>query len=299
MSPQIKKIGWIGCGVMGRWMCQHLVEGGYSTTVYSRTASKCAALTDLGASLAMSPKEVAEESDVIFVMVGLPSDVESVVWGHNGVLSGLREGSIVVDMTTSRPQLAQRLASSASSIGAYGLDAPVSGGDIGARTGTLSIMVGGSEEACERIMPLLKCMGRKVTHMGAPGAGQHTKMANQILIATNMIGVCESLLYAHKTGLNVDSVLTAVEGGAAGSWSLTNLAPRMLTRDFTPGFSIDHFVKDMEIALDVARTFNLALPGLALAHQLYVSLKAHGSGAQGTQALLLALESLNNTTLDR
>jgi len=296
------RIGWIGCGVMGRSMLQHCMDAGYPAFLYSRTASKCKPLVDKGATLCASPAEVAKNADAIFTIVGYPKDVEEVILGQNGVLTGLKSsnksGTVIVDMTTSRPDLAQRIGKEAESMGCHFLDAPVSGGDIGAREGRLAIMVGGTSDAFEKVKEILKCMGNpekggKVELLGPVGSGQHTKMTNQILIATGMIGVVEALLYAQKAGLDIQKTLNIVSSGAAGSWSLSNYAPRMLKRDFEPGFYVEHFVKDMEIALDEARKANLSLPGLALAHQLYVALKAQGDEKKGTQALLLALERLN------
>eukprot|EP01068_Selenidium_serpulae_P007566 Selendium_serpulae@DN4751_c0_g1_i3.p1 len=287
-------IGWVGCGLMGRSMCSHLLEAGYKLTVFSRTISKCDALKEKGASVAADLPAVSRAADIVFLMVGHPHDVDQVVFGLHGLLPAIRPGQVLVDMTTSEPRLAQRVAEAAGQRGAAALDAPVSGGDVGARQGTLAIMVGGAEEAFERVAPLFNIMGKNVNLMGGPGMGQHTKMANQILIATNMIGVCESLLYAQRMGLDPSAVLAAVRNGAADSWSLQTLGPRMIDRNFEPGFLVEHFVKDMEIALDEAQRANLALPGLALAHQLYLSLKAHGNAGMGTQALLLVLESMSN-----
>jgi 3-hydroxyisobutyrate dehydrogenase len=200
---------------------------------------------------------------------------------------------VLVDMTTTEPVLAVAIAEGAAAAGATALDAPVSGGDVGARNATLSIMVGGDAEALQRVQPLLSAMGRTVLHQGGPGAGQHTKMCNQIVIAGTMIGVCESLLYAHKAGLDVETMLQAIRGGAAGCWALDNLAPRILKGDFAPGFFVDHFIKDMGIALEEAARMRLALPGLALVRQLYIATAAHGHGRSGTQALYLGLEALS------
>jgi 3-hydroxyisobutyrate dehydrogenase len=227
-------------------------------------------------------------------MVGFPADVREVVLGPDGVLSAARPGSVVVDMTTSEPSLAVEIFEAGRARDVATLDAPVSGGDVGARNAALSIMVGGDEATVERVRPLLELMGTTIVHQGPAGAGQHTKMVNQTLIATGMIGVCEALLYAFKTGLDPERVLASVGGGAAGSWSLTNYAPRMLKGDFAPGFYVEHFLKDMEIALAEARRMNLALPGLALAHELYLALRAQGGGRNGTQSLILALARLSD-----
>ena len=293
--PQ-EPIGWIGCGVMGSSMCGHLLEAGHPVTVYSRTRSRADELVARGAVWADTPAEVAARGQVVFTMVGFPSDVREVVLGEHGTLAGARAGSILVDMTTSEPTLAQEIRAAALERGLESIDAPVSGGDVGARNATLSIMVGGDPAAVERVRPLLEIMGKTIVHQGDAGAGQHAKMVNQVLIATLMIGVCEALLYAYKAGLDLETVLEAVSGGAAGSWSLTNYAPRMLKGDFEPGFFVEHFIKDMEIALGEARRMNLALPGLALAHELYLALRAQGGGRKGTQALLLALARLSDIT---
>ncbi|MDA0657497.1 MAG: NAD(P)-dependent oxidoreductase [Planctomycetota bacterium] len=290
------RIGWIGTGVMGRSMCMHLRRAGHAVTVYTRTRERASELLDAGAQWADSPRSVAEQSDVVFSIVGFPRDVREVLLGSQGAVGGLRPGSVVVDMTTSNPQLAVEIEEAASMRQAFALDAPVSGGDIGAREARLSIMVGGTEIAFQAVEPLFAKIGKTIVHQGKAGAGQHTKMVNQILIAAGMVGVCESLLYAHQAGLNPELVLQSVSTGAAGSWSLTNLAPRILRGDFNPGFFVEHFVKDMGIALDECRRMQIALPGLALAHQLYVALQAQGHGRLGTQALELALASLSGIT---
>jgi 3-hydroxyisobutyrate dehydrogenase len=288
------KIGWIGTGVMGRPLCQHLLAAGHELLVFSRTRARAEPLLAAGAHWAESPQAVAARAEVVFTMVGLPADVREVVLGPSGVLAGAQAGLVLCDLSTSEPSLAREIAARAASHGVAALDAPVSGGDVGARNATLSIMVGGEAAVLERVRPLLERLGRTIVHQGPAGAGQHTKMVNQILIATNMIGVCEALLYAHRAGLDPRRVLESVGGGAAASWSLTNLAPRMLARDFEPGFLVEHFLKDMGIALAEARRMNLALPGLALAEQLYVAATAHGYGRKGTHALLLALEALSS-----
>ncbi|MFO0915958.1 MAG: NAD(P)-dependent oxidoreductase [Pirellulales bacterium] len=292
-DPARTRIGWIGTGVMGLSMCGHLMRRGYSATVYSRTREKTQPLIAQGATWAGSPREVARRSDVVFTMVGFPDDVREVILGDEGVLAGSRSGMIVVDMTTSQPQLAREIAARAMSIEVESIDAPVSGGDIGAREARLSIMVGGSEPTVRAIMPCLETMGKTIVHQGGPGAGQHTKMVNQILIASNMVGVCESLLYAYRAGLDLENVMRSVSSGAAGSWSLSNLGPRIINNQFDPGFFVEHFVKDMGIALDEASRMRLALPGLALAHQLYQALLAQGHGRDGTHALQLALSRLS------
>jgi 3-hydroxyisobutyrate dehydrogenase len=294
ISPATTTIGWIGTGVMGSSMCGHLIDAGYALTIYSRTRQRAEPLLDRGADWADSAAAVATVADVIFTMVGYPTDVRSVVLGPNGVLAAAKAGTVLVDMTTSEPSLAREIDSAARIHGVESVDAPVSGGDVGARQGTLSIMIGGEATTVTRLRPLLELLGKTIVHQGPAGAGQDTKMVNQVLIATGMIGVCEALLYAYRAGLNLDSVLTSVSGGAAGSWSLTNYAPRMLAGDLEPGFLVEHFIKDMEIALAEARSLNLALPGLALAHELYLALRAQGAPRKGTQALILALARLSD-----
>lgn len=293
-EPGKTRIGWIGTGVMGRWMCQHLISKGYQATVYSRTKEKTQALLDLGATWADSPRAVAERADVVFAIVGFPQDVREVFLGPQGALAGSRPGSVLVDMTTSEPSLAREIYAAARAKGIAAVDAPVSGGDVGAKNAALSIMVGGDADVIEAIRPLFECMGKTIIHQGPAGAGQHTKMVNQVLIASNMIGVCEALLYGYKAGLDLKTVLQSVGGGAAASWSLNNLGPRIIDRNFEPGFFVEHFVKDMGIALDEAKRMGIALPGLALANQLYLAVQAQGWGRKGTHALMLALEQLSN-----
>jgi 3-hydroxyisobutyrate dehydrogenase len=287
------KIGFIGIGVMGFSMCQRLMNEGYSLTVYNRTKSKAKALLKKGATWADSPAKVAAQSDIIFSIVGFPKDVEEVYFGEQGILQGARSGSILIDMTTTQPSLAQKIYKAAKTKKIASIDAPVSGGDVGAKNGTLSIMIGGDKKAVKKVMPLFEIMGKNMIYEGKAGAGQHTKMCNQITIAGTMIGVCESLLYAHKAGLDLETMLQAISGGAASCWTLHNLAPRIVNRNFEPGFYVEHFIKDMEIALDEARLMNIALPGLALVHQLYKALQGQGHGRKGTQALTLALETIS------
>lgn len=293
-EPGKTRVGWIGTGVMGRWMCQHLMDKGCKATVYNRSKDKTKPLTDAGAAFAETPKQVAESSDVVFAIVGFPKDVREVFLGPQGALAGSKKGNILVDMTTSEPSLAKEIYEAAKAKGVGSVDAPVSGGDVGAKNAALSIMVGGDADMVEAVKPLLECMGKTIVHQGPAGAGQHTKMVNQILIATNMIGVTEALLYGYKAGLDLKTVLQSVGGGAAASWSLNNLGPRMIDRNFEPGFFVEHFIKDMGIALDEAKRMGLALPGLALANQLYLAVQAQGYGRKGTHALMLALESLSN-----
>jgi 3-hydroxyisobutyrate dehydrogenase len=294
VATQTTTVGWIGTGVMGASMCGHLLDAGYRVTVHSRTRERSEPLLERGAQWAASPAAVAAASDVVFTMVGFPADVREVILGPDGALSAARPGTVLVDMTTSEPSLAGEIYQAAQAKEVESVDAPVSGGDVGARNAALSIMIGGDATTVERIRPLFELMGKTIVHQGPPGAGQHTKMVNQILIATGMIGVCEALLYAYRSGLDLETVLTSVGGGAAGSWSLSNYAPRILKGDFAPGFFVEHFIKDMEIALAEARRLNLALPGLALAHELYLALRAQGGGRKGTQALILALARLSD-----
>ena len=293
-SPKDTHIGWIGTGVMGSSMCGHVLDAGYAVTVHNRTRERAEPLLAKGAVWADTPADVASASDVVFSIVGFPADVRSVVLGERGALAGAGPGSVLVDMTTSEPSLAVEIHAAAKAKGVEAVDAPVSGGDVGARNATLSIMVGGEEETVARVRPLFEVLGKTIVHEGGPGAGQHTKMVNQILIATGMIGVCEALLYGYRAGLDLEQVLEAVSGGAAGSWSLSNYGPRMLAGNFDPGFVVEHFVKDMGIALAEARRMRLSLPGLALAQQLYVALEAQGNGRKGTHSLILALASLSD-----
>jgi 3-hydroxyisobutyrate dehydrogenase len=294
IAPGKTRIGWIGTGVMGSSMVGHLIGKQYAATVFNRSRDKAKSLLDRGAKWGESPKAVAQESDVIFSIVGFPHDVREVILGPDGALAGAAAGSVLVDMTTSDPSLAREIYQAAQARGVASVDAPVSGGDVGAREARLSIMVGGDKAIVDRIRPLFEAMGKTIVHQGPAGAGQHTKMVNQILISTAMIGICEALLYGHKAGLDLNTVLESVSGGAAGSWSLSNLAPRMLKGNFDPGFFVEHFIKDMGIALAEAKKMNLSLPGLALAEQLYLALKAQGHGRKGTHALMLALARLSN-----
>jgi 3-hydroxyisobutyrate dehydrogenase len=294
VEPGKTRVGWIGTGVMGRWMCQHLMSKGYKATVYNRSKDKARPLLDEGAAWADTPRQVAENADAIFAIVGFPKDVREVFLGDKGALGGARAGSVLVDMTTSEPSLAREIYEAAKKKGVASVDAPVSGGDVGAKNAALSIMVGGDADVVEAVKPLLECMGKTIVHQGPAGAGQHTKMVNQVLIASNMIGVCEALLYGHKAGLDLKTVLQSVGGGAAASWSLNNLGPRIIDRNFEPGFFVEHFIKDMKIALDESERMNLALPGLALSKQLYEAVRAQGWAKKGTHALMLALEHLSN-----
>ena len=287
------RVGWVGTGVMGEPMCAHLLAAGASVTVSNRTRQKAEPLLRAGARWAESPREAAAGADIVFTMVGFPKDVREVYFGPDGILEGTGAGAVLVDMTTTEPALAIEIAAAAAARGAMALDAPVSGGDVGARNATLSIMVGGDGATLERVRPLLSSLGTTIVHEGGAGAGQHTKMCNQIVIAGTMIGVCESLVYACRAGLNAEAMLETIRRGAASCWALDNLAPRILKRDFTPGFMIDHFIKDMGIALEEAARMQIALPGLALVRQLYVAAAAQGHGRSGTHALFLALEKIS------
>ena len=293
IAPGTTRIGWIGTGVMGSSMVGHLIDAGYATTVYTRSKAKSEPLIAKGAQWGETPKAVAEKSDVVFSIVGFPSDVRAVMLGADGALAGSKAGNILVDMTTSEPSLAVEIDQAAKSKNVSSVDAPVSGGDIGAKNATLSIMIGGDKAVVDSLMPLFSVMGKTIVHQGQAGAGQHTKMANQILITTNMIGVCESLLYGYKAGLDLPTMLQSVGPGAAGSWSLNNLGPRVMNNNFDPGFFVEHFIKDMGIALSEAKRMGLSLPGLALGEQLYLSVKAKGWGRNGTHALMLALAEMS------
>ena len=293
IEPGTTKIGWIGTGVMGASMCGHLMDQGFEATIYTRSKEKAQGLLDKGAQWVDSPKAVAENSDVIFAIVGFPADVRAVFLGEDGALAGSKEGNILVDMTTSEPSLAVEIYNAAKTQGVQSVDAPVSGGDVGAKNGTLSIMIGGDQDVVDALQPMWDAMGKTIGHQGGAGAGQHTKMVNQTLIATNMIGVCEALLYGYKAGLDLPTVMQSVASGAAGSWSLSNLGPRIIDNNFDPGFFVEHFIKDMGIAIEEANKMGLCLPGLALSKQLYEGLKSQGHGRDGTHALQLALNRLS------
>jgi len=278
---------------MGASMCGHLIRAGFEATVYSRTPAKSEPLLEQGAVWAESPRAVAKRSDVVFSIVGFPSDVREVILGPDGVVAGLAAGGIVVDMTTSQPSLAREIYEAAKVKGIAAVDAPVSGGDVGAKNGALSIMIGGDDDVVKALQPCWDAMGKTIVHQGPAGAGQDTKMVNQILIATGMIGVCEALLYGWRAGLDLETVLKSVGSGAAGSWSLNNLGPRIIDNNFDPGFFVEHFIKDMGIALEECQRLGLSLPGLALGHQMYQAVKAQGHGREGTHALQLALAQLS------
>ena len=292
IAPGKTRVGWIGTGVMGASMCGHLMDKGFTATVFNRTREKAQPLLDRGAAWADTPAQVAQQSDVVFTIVGFPQDVHHVILGPDGVLSGSSEGNVIVDMTTSEPSLAVEIHRIAAQHGVHALDAPVSGGDKGAREGILSIMIGGDKTVVDALQPCWEAMGRTIVHQGPAGCGQHTKMVNQTLIAGGMIGVCEALIYGQKAGLDLNVVLQSVGSGAAGSWSLTNLGPRIIENNFDPGFFVEHFVKDMGIALSESRRMGLCMPGLALAEQLYQSVQSKGWAKNGTHALTLALAEM-------
>ncbi|MEN0690894.1 NAD(P)-dependent oxidoreductase [Listeria monocytogenes] len=282
----MEKIGFVGTGVMGSSMAGHLLEAGYEVLVYTRTKTKAEDLLDKGALWVETPEELANKVDILISMVGYPKDVEELYLGENGFLENLAVGTVAIDMTTSSPALAKKMAEFGREKGIGVLDAPVSGGDIGAKNGTLSIMVGGSEDVFLKVKPIFDILGSSVILQGDAGAGQHTKMVNQIAIASNMIGVTEAIIYAEAAGLNPSRVLDSISGGAAGSWSLANLIPRVLKDDFSPGFFIKHFIKDMGIAISEAKQMGLELPGLTLAEKMYQTLAEQGLSEEGTQALI-------------
>ncbi|MGL4553596.1 MAG: NAD(P)-dependent oxidoreductase [Gemmataceae bacterium] len=292
-EPGRTAIGWVGTGVMGRWMCQHAMTRGFKATVYNRSKDKAQPLIDAGAAFAATPKEVAAKSDVVFAIVGYPKDVREVFLGPDGALAGAKPGAVLVDMTTSEPALAKEIYEAAKAKGVHAVDAPVSGGDVGAKNAALSIMIGGDADVIGAITPLFESMGKTIVHQGPAGAGQHTKMVNQILISGNMVALCEAMLYGNRAGLSMETVLKSVSVGAAGSKALEVLGPRILKGDFEPGFYVEHFIKDMGIALAEAERMGIALPGLGLVKQLYESVRALGYGRKGTQALYLALEAMN------
>lgn len=288
-------IGFIGLGVMGHSMCGHILDAGYEVHVYNRTKSKADSLVERGAIWEDNPAALAGKCTTVITIVGYPKDVEEVYFGKNGIFSGVKAGTLVIDMTTTKPSLAVSIAAKAFDLGCTALDAPVSGGDKGAKEGKLTIMVGGEQKTLDRAMPVLRLMGTNIILEGGAGAGQHTKMCNQIAIAGQMIGMCEALLYAKKAGLDLTTMVNTIKGGAAACWELDNLAPRVINGDYKPGFFIDHFVKDMGIALEESRRMGLCLPGLALVQQLYIAMQGEGHGKMGTQALVIALDKISGS----
>ncbi|PZR51059.1 NAD(P)-dependent oxidoreductase [Paraburkholderia fungorum] len=283
-------IGFIGLGIMGAAMAARLAAAGYPLHVYNRTRAKAAPLIEAGASWHATPKALAEATDVIITIVGMPDDVRALYRGDDGLIANARRDAVLIDMTTSSPQLAEELAVHAAASGVHMLDAPVSGGDVGAREGRLSIMVGGAADVLARVEPILRHLGSKIVLQGGPGAGQHTKLCNQIVIASTMLGVCEGLAYAHSAGLDAQTVLSAIGGGAAGGFQLNNLGPRIAKGDFAPGFFIEHFIKDMRIAHEEAAHMGRELPGLNLVRSLYQKLAEEGFTRNGTQALFKLYE---------
>lgn len=282
----MKKIGFVGTGVMGKSMATNLIDAGYDVHIYTRTKEKATSLLEQGAIWQESVAILAAKVDVVITIVGYPSDVEEVYFGANGIIENANAGSHLIDMTTSSPKLAEKIAIRASEHGITAIDAPVSGGDIGAKNGSLAIMVGGDSNGFSTILPILEVMGKNIVHQGPAGAGQHTKMCNQITIASNMVGVCEAITYAEKAGLDPTNVLKSITTGAAGSWTLTNLAPRIIEGDYSPGFYVKHFIKDMKIALETAKDMGIMTPGLELSLSLYEQLAAEGKESSGTQALI-------------
>jgi len=292
-NPSDIKIGWIGTGIMGAPMAMHLVDAGYKVSVYSRTRSKSNKLIAKGCDWHDTPAAIAENCEVIFTIVGYPRDVEEVYFGDEGIMKTLKKDAVVIDMTTTLPGLAVRIDNAARDIGARAVDAPVSGGEIGAINGALSVMIGGDEEVVTKVMPIMDVFSKNMVYQGKAGSGQHTKMCNQITVAGTIIGVCESLIYGHKAGLDLETVLSSISKGAAACWTLDVLAPKIVHGDFEPGFMVEHFIKDLGIALEEAELMNLSLPGIALVKQLYLSVMAMGKGTKGTQALYLALEKMS------
>ncbi|MBX5436732.1 MAG: NAD(P)-dependent oxidoreductase [Alicyclobacillaceae bacterium] len=285
LKPGTTRVGFIGTGVMGLSMAAHILRAGYPLRVYNRTPARAEPLLREGAEWRSSPGALAADADVVITMVGFPSDVEQVYFGEAGILASAKPGTYLIDMTTSTPSLAQRIHRTAKERHLHALDAPVSGGDVGAREGRLSIMVGGDEADFEAVLSVLQRMGTHIVRQGEAGAGQYTKMCNQIAIASNMIGVCEAIAYAKRAGLDPERVLQSITGGAAGSWSLSQLGPRIIKGDFAPGFYVKHFLKDIRIALSSAEELNLDLPGVRLAQRLYEAIASWGEEDSGTQAL--------------
>ena len=289
-----KKIGWIGTGLMGNPMVKHLLKAGYTVGVHNRTKEKATDLIEMGCTWYDTPSDLAANAEIVVTIIGFPKDVEECYFGEQGIFKTIQPGTILIDMTTTKPSLAIKIAEQASMVDAEFIDAPVSGGQLGAINGNLSIMMGGKKEVVDTMLPLFQAFGKNMVYQGKAGAGQHTKMCNQITIAGTLIGVCEGLIYAVKAGLNLNSMLESITKGAAGCWSLDVLAPKIVKGDYSPGFSIDNFVKDLTIALEEAEAMRLSLPGLALVKQLYISIQAMGKGSSGNQALYLALEKLAN-----
>lgn len=292
-SPQDTRIGWIGLGIMGKPMCGHLIDAGYKVSIYTRTKVKANELIDSGAAWCDTPSQVAEDSDIVFTIVGYPEDVRQVYFGENGIFNDIRPGTFLVDMTTTEPSLSVEIYNKAKNLGCYSVDAPVSGGDKGAIDATLSIMVGGEQETADLVMPLLKLLGSQIVYEGGPGAGQHTKVCNQITVGGVMIGICESLLYCYSAGLDPDRMIKTVCAGAASTWLMENLGPKIISEDFDPGFFVEHFIKDLGIAIAECEAMDIKLPGLKLSMDLYEKTREYGYGRLGTQALFLALKEIS------
>lgn len=282
----MEKIAFIGTGVMGKSMAGHLLKAGYELTVYNRTKAKADELVRQGAKWADSPAEAASEADVVISIVGYPADVEETYLGEKGVLTTLKKGGVIIDMTTSSPILWQKIAKAAAEKGIDAIDAPVTGGDLGAKNATLAILCGGEQKVFDRIKPILEVMGKNIALFGAAGAGQYTKLVNQIAVAATMLSITESLIFAEKAGLDTKLVYDTIGGGAASSWSMVNLLPRVLGGDEAPGFMVKHMVKDLRLSLEAAHEMKLELPGLALAEKLYAELEAKGYADKGTQTLI-------------
>ena len=289
-----RKIGWIGTGLMGNPMAKHLINAGYKLNVFNRSRQKAEELIEMGATWLDTPADIAADSEVIVTMIGFPKDVEEVYFGEQGIFKKLKQGTILIDMTTTKPSLAVKISEEAANVGVEFIDAPVSGGQVGAINGTLSIMIGGKKEVVDAVIPLFEVFGKNMVYQGKAGAGQHTKMCNQVTIAGTMIGVCEGLIYGAKAGLDLNVMLAAISKGAAACWTLDILAPKIVNGDYSPGFSVDNLVKDLSIALEEAEAMQLSLPGLSLVKQLYMSLQEMGKGSLGTQSLYLVLEKMAN-----
>ncbi|SEN69116.1 3-hydroxyisobutyrate dehydrogenase [Terribacillus saccharophilus] len=282
----IRKVGFIGTGVMGKSMSRNLMQAGFELAVYTRTKAKAEELIDAGAVWHDTPASLAASVDAVITMVGYPSDVREVYFGENGIIHHARPGTYVIDMTTSKPALAEEIHSEAKDKGIFALDAPVSGGDVGAQNGKLAIMVGGEADAFQAVLPVFEAMGENIILQGPAGFGQHTKLINQVTIASNMVGVCEAIAYAEHAGMDPSKVLQSITTGAAGSFSLSNLAPRMIKGDYDPGFYVKHFIKDMKLALEAANEMGMTTPGLELSLSLYERLAENGDEDLGTQALI-------------
>lgn len=291
-AASLPVIGWIGTGLMGAPMAEHLITAGYAVNVYNRTRSKAERVITKGAIWFDTPEALTAESDIVITIIGFPRDVEECYFGETGIFKALKPGQILIDMTTTKPTLAIEIAERAKKSGASFIDAPVSGGEVGAINATLSIMIGGDKKTADTVLPVMEAMGKNIVYQGPAGSGQHTKMCNQITLACTLVGVCESLIYGAKAGLDLNTLIQSISKGAAGCWSLDILAPKIVKQDYSPGFTIDNFLKDMTIALEQADLMNLPLPGLALAKQLYTSVRAMGKGHLGNQGLYLALEAL-------